>query len=360
MSRTLRPVMSRMTRRLGALIGVVIPCLLVGVSLAGAARAAESCAVPPHLAATRPDPEGDPTEVTVGGYLLDLRNVDDSKQSFEADIFYVLTWRDPRLVADDLPSSLIGCTLALNSIWSPLPEVVNERNLRRRFDETATVDESGLVRHLQRVQGEFTVPLNLKEFPFDSQKLFIEIVSRGHSVDQVSLVLDEDVSGMEDTLTLTDWTIGETGADFTPKYIAPQDRYLPQVQMFFNVHRDTRYYFLKIFLPLTLIICMSWAVFWINPNLLPSQIGVSTSAVLTLIAFQFSLGYMLPRLAYLTRADRFVIGSTFLVFGAFGEALLTSYLAEHGNETRAHKVDRASRWLFPLTFLAVVVVSMIL
>ena len=38
-------------------------------------------------------------------------------------------------------------------------------------------------------------------------------------------------------------------------------------------------------LPLTLIVFMSWAVFWIKPGLLPPQIGVSTSAILTLIAF---------------------------------------------------------------------------
>ena len=53
---------------------------------------------------------------------------------------------------------------------------------------------------------------------------------------------------------------------------------------------------------------MSWAVFWINPRYLPAQVGVSTSAVLTLIAFQFSLGYLLPKVSYLTRADRFVMG----------------------------------------------------
>lgn len=333
---------------------------MAGSVLATVVEAADDCRVPSHLAASRPDSQSGPTEVSVGSYLIDLRNVDDSKQSFEADIFYVLTWKDPRLVSQQLPTSLTGCTLALSSIWSPLPELVNERNVRRRFEETATVDESGAVRHVQRIQGEFTVPLDLREFPFDSQKLSIELVARNHTPDEVEFVLDELVTGMEENLTLTDWTIGGFGSDFTPKYLAPQRRHLAQAQMYFLIQRDLRYYYLKIFLPLTLIICMSWAVFWINPNHLPSQIGVSTSAVLTLIAFQFSLGYMLPRLAYLTRADRFVIGSTFLVFGAFGEALLTSYLAEHGNEDRAIAIDRVSRWLYPSIFVVVVLVSFVL
>jgi hypothetical protein len=321
--------------------------LVAGFVLAAPVEAADDCRVPPELAASRPDSEKGPTEVMVGGYLLDLRNVDDSKQSFEADIFYRVSWRDPRLVSPDHPNPLAGCTLPLSSIWNPLPEVINERNVRRRFVETATVDGKGLVTHIQRVQGEFTAPLDLREFPFDSQRLAIEIVARGHTPEEVRFAPDESVMGMEDSVTLTDWTIGARGSDF-------------QVQMYFEIQRDLRYYYLKIFLPLTLIICMSWAVFWINPNHLPSQIGVSTSAVLTLIAFQFSLGYMLPRLAYLTRADRFVIGSTFLVFGAFGEALVTSYLAEHGSEGKAVAIDRVSRWLYPAIFVAVVLVSFVL
>ena len=87
---------------------------------------------------------------------------------------------------------------------------------------------------------------------------------------------------------------------------------------------------------------------------------MSTSAILTLIAFQFSLGYMLPRLSYLTRADRFLIGSTLLVFLAFGEALRTSYLANRGLESRAVKIDRISRVLFPTLFVLLLIVSFVL
>ena len=343
----------RTSRTAGLLLAL---CALAGSSVG----LAQDCYVPPHLAAVRPGPLDEPTEVLVGAYLLDLRDVDDSKQSFEADVFYTLSWNDPRLVSDQVSGPLTGCTLPLDSVWNPLPELANERDLKRRFAETVTVDDSGQVLHIQRVQGRFTAPLDLREFPFDTQRLFIEIVARRHTPEEVRFVLNEAYTGMEETLTLTDWTIGETGADFTPRYLAPRNEYLTQVKMYFDVRRDLRYYILKIFLPLTLIICMSWAVFWMDPSMLPPLIGVSTSAVLTLIAFQFSLGYMLPRLAYLTRADRFLLGSTFLVFGAFGEALLTSYFANHGREARALRIDRFCRWFFPLMYGVVVLFSFVL
>ena len=348
-----------MNRRLFFSIWLGTICIATWFLSPSPLEASEDCRVPPRLAASRPGADGPPTRVSIGTYLIDLRNVDDSNQSFEADLFYLMTWSDPRLVSDDLPSSLIGCTLPLSSIWSPQPELVNERDIRRRFPETASVDSDGTVRHVQRVQGEFTARLHLRAFPFDSQNLYIDIVARNHTPEQVEWVLDKQVAGREEALTLTDWTIGDGGIDFTPRYMAPQKRYLAQAKVYVTVQRDLPYYFLKIFLPLTLIICMSWAVFWIHPKYLPPQVGVSTSAVLTLIAFQFSLGYMLPKLEYLTRADRFLIGSTFLVFGAFGETLVTSYLAEHGNEERALAIDRVSRWLYPAAFIGVALISFV-
>jgi len=109
-----------------------------------------------------------------------------------------------------------------------------------------------------------------------------------------------------------------------------------------------------LFVPLSLIVMMSWAVFWINPKHLAPQIGIATSAVFTLIAFQFSLGYTLPRISYLTQADVFVMGSMTLVFLAFGEAVLTGRLADKERLTLAQRIDRQARWLFPLAFVAVI------
>ncbi len=151
-------------------------------------------------------------------------------------------------------------------------------------------------------------------------------------------------------LTITDWIVGEVRAEVKGRYIGPRDWTIAAVSFKVPVQRRIGFYTMKTFLPLTLIVCMSWAVFWIKPGLLPPQIGVSTSAILTLIAFQFSLGYLLPRLSYLTRADRFLIGSTLLVFMAFGEALRTSYLANRDQEDRALRIDKLSRVLFPVLF----------
>jgi len=308
--------------------------------------------------ATRPDPQGEPTAVSVGVYPVDLQAINDSAQSFHADIFFSATWKDPRLVSGAMPESLAGCRIALDGVWNPRLIFVNERSVKRLFDQKVSVEADGTVQYLQRLQGEFTTPLQLRDFPFDDHELSLEIVSRGYAPEQVAFIA-EGSGGLTAGWTITDWDVGEGYSEVVERYVEPRDWYLAGINFKFPVKRRVGFYAMKTFLPLTLIVFMSWAVFWIKPGMLPPQIGVSTSAILTLIAFQFSLGYMLPRLSYLTRADRFLIGSTLLVFMAFGEALWTSYLATHDREDRALRIDQRSRVLFPIGFVLVMVVSLV-
>ena len=318
-----------------------------------------TCEVPPALRNTRPDPEGQATEVYFGGMLIDLLSINDSAQSFNADIFAVAKWKDTRLISEDLPESLVGCMIPIADVWTPRLIMVNARSVRRAFEDKILVGADGTVEYSQRLQGEFTTRLHLRDFPFDRHDLLLEVAARGYSPDQVQFV-PEFKAGRIDELTITDWDVGLASAEVVGRYLEPLDWTIASVVLKTPVKRRTGFYAMKTFLPLTLIIFMSWGVFWIKPGLLPPQIGISTSAILTLIAFQFSLGYMLPKLSYLTRVDRFLIGSTLLVFLAFGEALRTSYLANRDQEDRALRIDQISRILFPILFAVVLVLSFVI
>jgi hypothetical protein len=333
--------------------------LLVLLSSAMSAPARGACEVPVELRGTRPHPEGVATEVRFGVMLIDLQSIHDSAQSFTADIYVLATWQDPRLVAEDLPEPLAGCMIPLEDVWTPRLVVVNERDVRKAFESKVSVGADGTVEYAQRLQGEFTTQLHLRDFPFDSHDLTLEVVARGYSPEEVSFVPAFGRGTISD-LTITDWHVGQASAEVIGRYVEPRDLTVASVIYRTPVKRRLGFYTMKTFLPLTLIVFMSWAVFWIKPGLLPPQIGVSTSAILTLIAFQFSLGYMLPRLSYLTRADRFLIGSTLLVFLAFGEALRTSYLANRDQEDRALRIDRISRVLFPSLFVVLLIISFVL
>jgi hypothetical protein len=45
----------------------------------------------------RPTSGNNPTEVSVGIWIVDISNIDSAQQSFTAEIALVLRWKDPRL-----------------------------------------------------------------------------------------------------------------------------------------------------------------------------------------------------------------------------------------------------------------------
>ena len=104
---------------------------------------------------------------------------------------------------------------------------------------------------------------------------------------------------------------------------------------------------------------MSWAVFWISPRHLGTQIGLSATSMLTLIAFLFATTNMLPALGYFTVLDQFIGGSTILVFLALVESLITGYLFSKEREKMSLRIDLLSRVAFPLAFVSLMVLVLL-
>ena len=61
---------------------------------------------------------------------------------------------------------------------------------------------------------------------------------------------------------------------------------------------------------------------------------------------------------YLTRMDELVLAATALVFLALLEVIITSQLAQKGQTPQAQTIDRYARWMYPLAFVVLLVVSL--
>ena len=63
------------------------------------------------------------------------------------------------------------------------------------------------------------------------------------------------------------------------------------------------------------------------------------------------LSGLLPRISYLTRMDRLILGVITLVFITLGEAVTTSVLALHNKEKLAHRLDSWFRIIYIVLFV---------
>lgn len=342
------------------LLRLIVSLMLV-VPVAAKAQPAttkiKSCAVPPGIAATRPDPQGSITRVLVGVYVLDIASINDATQSFTVDFILGLRWKDPRLVDKSLGVSVAHCKLGLGDVWHPAVLFLHHADLSHQWADTVDIDSQGNVTYAQRFHGDLSSPLNLRDFPFDRQVLPITIVSAKYGPEEMVFDVDETTTGMADTLSIADWSIGPWVTKAGYFYFSPQKRFLVRFSYELPATRHVAVYLMKVIAPVMMFIIMSWLVFWLDPTLLAAQVGLSATVMVILVIFHLRLGSLLPLVPYATRMDIFLQLSQILVFLALVKAVTSGALAARGKEALARRLDRWSRWAFPASFVVVLVLA---
>jgi hypothetical protein len=286
-------------------------------------------------------------DVEVRVLLIDVEKIDTVSQSFTANLSVVMRWRDQNL-AHEGPASI---SVPLDDIWYPRIQILNQQNIVSTLPPSAEILPDGEVVQRQRFWGSFAQPLDLQSFPFDNQVLKITLANVGFDGGIVRLSPSPN-SGIYKKLTMPDWKI--TGWDFVATDFLFEDESTSVEGMIFslNVERDSGFFKFKVILPLILIVMMSWLVFWIDPTLAASQISVSVTSMLTMIAYRFALAGMMPRLTFLTSLDYFVLASTLVVFLSMIEVVYTAHLSTNGQLEKARMLDRRARWIVPLIYFA--------
>ena len=142
-----------------------------------------------------------------------------------------------------------------------------------------------------------------------------------------------------------------------PFAVVPGSPRIAGLEGSFEGRRHLGFYVGKAFVSVAIIVFMSWVVFWISPTQVGPRLSVAVTSMLTLIAYRFLLGQVLPPVSYLTRLDYFLLGSTLIVFVTLVQVALTSTMSDEDQVVRANTVNRTSRWVFPVSFLALFVWS---
>jgi len=334
------PVLPTNTTRLVAILLAV---------LATVANAAPDSARQ-ELIGERPNAGGEPERITVRVALLDITNVDDKEQRFTIDAYVEISWQDPRLAFE----ASVERTLAMSDVWTPRLAIVNNRGLDFLFPEVVTVDREGNVTMRQRFAGPLAVDLDLRKFPFDSQRLSIDVVSYQYAPAEVEFSGVTEMLGRADEFSAGGWSFELLPPEFSVFRLAADGRGTSRVGFGVLAQRNAGFYVLTLALPMTLILCLAWMVHWLPPDIVPARMGMSSATVFSLIAFGVSFRLTLPKIDYLTFADRFVIYSTLLVLLSLVVTVLASRWVSAGRADDANRATRYMRIVFPLGFALIV------
>ena len=290
-------------------------------------------------------------------YLADVDEINSSAQTFLADVFIAARWHDPTLAQAGSGMR----TLPRATVWSPNLLVVNRRNATNVLPDVVRVDADGNVQYVMRLTGDFTATMDLRAFPRDRQRFHVWVIAPHLGSYRVELFPDPWVDGLKsDTLTISDWSLSDMQLRAQEYRLTPGSTPLPGVTLDFAGQRRLNYYVVSVLLPLIAIVMMSWTVFWIDPLVVPTRVGVVVSTMLTMIAYRFMLGTLVPRLSYLTRLDYFMQWSTILVILTLFTMAAANYLKIRGRHDIVGTIDRIGRVAFPLVLALLTLVFWVL
>lgn len=317
----------------------------------------------PTIATDEPKPEmerptvwGEPTEVRVLIFVIDVDDVDSAEQSFGASVYYEARWKSPFLKHPG-PGPLHRRT---TEVWTPRLVIVNQQMAWNAFPGSIEIQPDGEAILRQKVWGRFSQPLNLRDFPLDKQTLSVQLASAGLLEEEVKLVpLEEgsDKSGIASSFSIPDFEVLSWKSETSPYVPTEGDQGLAGFELRIDIKRRIPYFVTKVIVPLCLIVIMSWVPRWIDPEQVGTNLGISTTSFLTLVAYLFAITVLLPPVSYITRLDRFILLSTLMVFASLVQTVAAAMLIKRKKQNQVARIDYWSRLIYPLVLAAVLAVS---
>jgi len=333
------------------------------VAAQGADMAAGRCEALPEgspaawLDLHEPPPSDGPTRVDIRLHVIEITDIDVRNGHFRFQAEVAFAWCDPRLAfdaaehgSDRLTFVGAGVLEKQTEVWNPDLAFANEVSGIQVRKRELTIRSDGRV----RVRGLFSAHLaasyDLRRFPFDSQVLPIQVESFTWDENVLVLQSDADSIGIRQRFELAEWQVGGVSGRTQRRLSSRGDRTFSRFEMDVAIERRSGFYLWRALLPLTLIVALSWTVFWI-PEGLAGRIRLSATVILTIVAYQFAIAADLPKVSYINLLSALTTFSFVTVALTVVLNIVVFQRQDRGDATAVERSDRVNRVLAPTLYL---------
>jgi hypothetical protein len=301
-----------------------------------------------------------PIPVSIGIKMHQITQVDQKSENFGVVATLLMEWQDQALAFN--PEHINNRFKIYNGAdfrsemdrsGTPWPEytIYNQQGNRWAQNSTVVVFPDGKVFFGERFTTTLQAPdFDFRKFPFDIQQFFIrtDLVAPEWFY---NFVPKQEYSEAGEQLGEEEWIV--TSFDTSVEQTQITERPVSRFNFHFQAERHLAYYIFRIFLPLFIILVVSWVVFFLKDY--NKRIDIAGANLLLFIAFNFTISSDLPRLGYLTFMDAilisaFVVTALVLILSVFLQRLATS-----GKQFLALRIDMyVVRWLYPVAYILAV------
>ena len=300
----------------------------------------------------------EPIAVQVGIRLQQITGVDQKAENYGAVATIRMEWIDRNLAFDPATcncrnkifttAKFADFVDATNNTW-PEFTIVNQQGNRWTQNRVATIRSDGSAFYLERFSTTLQAPdFDFRQFPFDQQDFFIR-ADLLFPEERFYFTESPDYSAVGEQLGEEEWYVTDFSTAISRETITT-DWSVTRYSFDFSARRHLSFYILRIFVPILVVISVSWLTFFLEDY--GKRIDVASGNLLLFIAFNFTISDDLPRLGYLTYMDMilvstFVIGALVIVYNVILKRVEASPRKE-----RIQSWDRRLVWLYPVLYVA--------
>ena len=200
----------------GRLLCGLLLSLVLGVP--GRGELAETTAAPADSLSSLPLGKGLPVVVLMGLRYVEVDSIDETEAAYTATVDLRLRWQDLRLQypPESAPQGFLefrdeGAAAKIAEIWTPVVALQNLSGEPSQQMRALRIFPDGRAEMMVRTTATFETPFEVERFPFDRQRLQVEVVSRRESVERLSLEFEQDdldFSQAPETSELREWVPG--------------------------------------------------------------------------------------------------------------------------------------------------------
>ncbi len=287
-----------------------------------------------------------PAVCRVGAYVLDLSSIDFGAQQVHVD---ALVWiRCPTSVSRE------------NMVLSVMGAVAEARS------EAYTEESDGERYSSERIRATLRVPLSLRRYPFDTQRIRLNLESTNATASEVRFAPDDDpvlrtrpccldeavkvpnwhiessvpMIGIHRYQTRFGYTIGQADAQIYPHF---------HVEL--TLRREVRAYLWKLLLPLAILLMIVFASSFLPPTRLEASSLVLIGALLAVVLAHLSQRNELPNTGYLVTGDLFFVHTYLSLLLLFAVTVRAHLAHASGEPDEALWLQRTARRILPVFVL---------
>jgi len=298
----------------------------------------------------------EPIEVNISLLIDQITDIDQRNENYTVVGYLLFEWLDPEFAynTDSCKCNEIDYTreqffhyVKENNLDWPKFIILNQQGRRFIQEDNFRVYPDGEVKYFERFTVTLQAPdFNFRRFPFDPQKFFFRILSL-NSVDFYVYKASKELPSLGKHLGEEEWVIDDYHTVIkTKSFTKNYSEYILQ----FDAKRHIDYYMFRIFLPLLLIIIVSWGTFFMKDY--SNRIAISVSNLLIFVAFNFSIGSDLPRLGYMTFMDGIVFAAFFITAFTVLVNVFFRRLEITENMELAQFLNGYLTFIYPIIYLA--------